>query len=50
MAFVVGTDAAETLDAADGVTNDSDAIYGYGGNDTIRVLGVHAVDASWFVL
>src|SRR5262245_13858237 len=39
MAYVAGTDIGETLDAADGVTNGSDLIYGYGGNDTIRALG-----------
>jgi Ca2+-binding RTX toxin-like protein len=39
MATVNGHDYAETLDAADGVTNNDDTIYGYGGADTIFGLG-----------
>jgi Ca2+-binding RTX toxin-like protein len=39
MAIVDGTDSAETLDAADGVTNNFDSIKGYGGSDTIFGLG-----------
>ena len=39
MANVFGTDAAETLDALDGVTNAADTIFGFGGNDTIFGLG-----------
>jgi serralysin len=39
MATVYGHDYAETLDAADGVTNNADTIYGYGGADTIFGLG-----------
>jgi Ca2+-binding RTX toxin-like protein len=39
MSTVVGTDGAETLDAADGVTNGDDQVYGYGGIDTIFALG-----------
>jgi Ca2+-binding RTX toxin-like protein len=39
MANVYGHDYAETLDAADGVTNGSDTIFGYGGNDSIFGLG-----------
>jgi Ca2+-binding RTX toxin-like protein len=35
MANVFGTNAAETIDAADGVTNGADTIFGFGGNDTI---------------
>jgi Ca2+-binding RTX toxin-like protein len=36
---VFGTDAAETIDAADGVTNGADTIFGFGGDDTIFGLG-----------
>jgi Ca2+-binding RTX toxin-like protein len=39
MPTIAGTDASETLDAADGVTNSNDIILGYGGNDTIFGLG-----------
>ena len=39
MSTVYGHDYAETLDAADGVTNNDDWIYGYGGVDTIFGLG-----------
>ena len=39
MAIVNGTNNSETLNAADGVTNDSDAIYGFGGADSIFGLG-----------
>jgi Ca2+-binding RTX toxin-like protein len=39
--LVEGTNASETIDALDGVTNDSDTIYGRGGNDTISGLGGH---------
>jgi Ca2+-binding RTX toxin-like protein len=38
MGTIVGTNASETLDAADGVTNGDDSIYGYGGSDTISGL------------
>lgn len=37
--FVYGTNASETINLADGVTNGNDDIYGYGGNDTIYGLG-----------
>jgi Ca2+-binding RTX toxin-like protein len=39
MAIVHGTPNTETLDAADGVTEIADTIYGYGGTDTIFGLG-----------
>jgi Ca2+-binding RTX toxin-like protein len=39
MANVYGHDYAETLDAADGVTNGADTIFGFGGNDSIFGLG-----------
>jgi serralysin len=39
MASVTGTDASETIDRADGVTDNSDTILGLGGNDTIFGLG-----------
>ncbi len=39
MANVLGTNNSELLNAADGVTNSGDAIYGLGGNDTIYGLG-----------
>lgn len=39
MATVTGTNASETINAADGVTNDGDVISGFGGNDTIFGLG-----------
>ena len=39
MAIVYGTTSSETINAADGVTDLSDTIYGYGGNDTIFGLG-----------
>jgi Ca2+-binding RTX toxin-like protein len=38
MAYVYGTDYAETLDAADGVTNGDDRIFGYDGDDFIYGL------------
>ena len=39
MAIVHGTNNAETIDAADGVTHLADTIYGYGGKDKIFGLG-----------
>jgi Ca2+-binding RTX toxin-like protein len=39
MAFVEGSDASETLNAADGVTNGADDIFGYGGDDNLFGLG-----------
>ena len=39
MANVPGTDQADLLDAADGVTEGADNIFGLGGNDTIFGLG-----------
>jgi Ca2+-binding RTX toxin-like protein len=36
---VHGTNASEVINAADGVTNLIDLIYGYGGNDSIFGLG-----------
>jgi serralysin len=36
---VFGTNASETLDALDGVTDGADTIYGYAGDDTIFGLG-----------
>src|SRR5262245_61247914 len=39
MAIVYGSNSSETIDAADGVTNGADTIYGYGGNDKIFGLG-----------
>ena len=39
MASVTGTDASETIDRNDGVTDNSDTILGLGGNDTIFGLG-----------
>src|SRR5437016_4138194 len=36
---VHGTNASEVINAADGVTNLTDLIYGYGGNDSIFGLG-----------
>jgi Ca2+-binding RTX toxin-like protein len=39
MADVFGTDNSETLNAADGVTNGADNIWGYGGDDVIFGLG-----------
>src|SRR5207237_7143955 len=36
---VHGTNASEVINAADGVTNLTDIIYGYGGNDSIFGLG-----------
>jgi Ca2+-binding RTX toxin-like protein len=39
MAIVNGSNNSETLNAADGVTNDGDVILGNGGNDTIYGLG-----------
>ena len=43
MATVSGSASGETLDAADGVTNGNDTIYGYGGDDTI--FGLDGNDA-----
>jgi Ca2+-binding RTX toxin-like protein len=39
MAIVYGTTNSDILDAADGVTGDTDWVYGYDGHDTIRGLG-----------
>jgi Ca2+-binding RTX toxin-like protein len=39
MAYVSGTDSAETINAADGVTWQADSIYGYDGDDFIFGLG-----------
>jgi Ca2+-binding RTX toxin-like protein len=39
MANVFGTDNPETLNADDGVTNNADTIFGFGGNDDIFGLG-----------
>jgi Ca2+-binding RTX toxin-like protein len=39
MANVFGTNASETLNALDGVTNGADTIFGFGGNDDIFALG-----------
>ena len=39
MATVYGTDNSETLNLFDGVTNNADTIYGFGGNDDIFGLG-----------
>ena len=39
MANVFGTDSSETLNAFDGVTNNADTIFGFGGNDWIYGLG-----------
>jgi Ca2+-binding RTX toxin-like protein len=39
MATVRGNKYSNVLDAADGVTNGSDIIFGYGGNDKIYALG-----------
>ena len=39
MPTIPGTDSPETLDAADGVTNGSDNVIGYGGDDRIFGLG-----------
>jgi Ca2+-binding RTX toxin-like protein len=39
MANVYGTDSSETINAADGVTNSADTIFGFGGNDNIYALG-----------
>ena len=36
---VYGTDAGETINLLDGVTNGADSIWGFGGNDTIFGLG-----------
>jgi serralysin len=38
-ALVKGTNNNEWIDASDGVTNDADVVYGFGGNDTIYGLG-----------
>ncbi len=35
MATVYGTEASETLDAADGATSGADTIFGFGGNDAL---------------
>ena len=39
MANVYGTNNSETINVLDGVTNVSDIIYSYGGNDSIYGLG-----------
>jgi Ca2+-binding RTX toxin-like protein len=39
MASIVGSDASETIDAVDGVTNGNDTIFGKGGADKIYGLG-----------
>jgi Ca2+-binding RTX toxin-like protein len=39
MPIVKGTNSGETINAADGVTEFADTIYGYGGGDTIFGLG-----------
>jgi Ca2+-binding RTX toxin-like protein len=39
MANIFGTDSAETINLLDGVTNNADTIFGFGGNDTIFGLG-----------
>ena len=39
MPTIAGTDAPETLDAADGVTNGNDIVLGYGGGDRLFGLG-----------
>lgn len=39
MAIVYGSNSSETINAADGVSEFADTIYGYGGNDTIYGLG-----------
>lgn len=39
MATVNGTDNPETIDRADGVTDDADAIFGFDGDDTIFGFG-----------
>jgi Ca2+-binding RTX toxin-like protein len=39
MGIVHGSDSSETLDAADGVTNNADEVYGHGGEDWIYGLG-----------
>src|SRR5262249_35419587 len=39
MANIAGTNLAETIDAADGVTNGNDTIFAFGGADTIFGLG-----------
>ena len=39
MGIVHGNDSSETLDAADGVTNNADEVYGHGGEDWIYGLG-----------
>jgi len=39
MAYVYGTNGNNWIDAADGVTNSADTIYGYEGNDTMFGLG-----------
>jgi Ca2+-binding RTX toxin-like protein len=41
MATVYGSNVGETINAADGVTNGADTIYGFGGNDLIFGLGGH---------
>ena len=38
MALVKGTNNSEWIDAADGVTNVADVVYGFAGNDTIYGL------------
>ena len=39
MSDVFGTDASETINLLDGVSNGADSIWGFGGNDTIFGLG-----------
>jgi Ca2+-binding RTX toxin-like protein len=39
MAYITGTDKPEIIDAADGVTNGNDIIFGLGGNDIIAGRG-----------
>ena len=45
VALVIGPEFGEALDRSDGNTGGDVAADG-----VIRVLGVHSVDASWFVL
>ncbi len=39
MSDVFGTDASETINLLDGVSNGANSIWGFGGNDTIFGLG-----------
>jgi Ca2+-binding RTX toxin-like protein len=43
--YISGTNASETIDAADGVTSGPDWIKGGGGHDT--VFGLGGDDALW---